>query len=319
MNSQSIILALLCHTKLATSFLSPTLSGNFASVDVPNVRPFSSLESTKSSLRFYFGDEEFEPQDDAFLANGSPYLRHVSNLRGGSNTNDKKDDGLSLNTLSVSELKRILNDRRIDFRDCLEKKDLIDRILSSPRASSSYSASRPSDLLSQDENRVINTFARSSPSVAHIQTVSQQQRIQRSGFSLKGTEVPTGAGSGFLWDDKGHIVTNYHVIAPAMNKGHLIKVKLQGMPALSATIVGVEPEKDLAVLKISARNLPMPIDIGCSHDLMVGQNVLAIGNPFGLDYTLTSGIVSALGRDVDGIGGRPIKGCIQSDAAINPG
>lgn len=117
----------------------------------------------------------------------------------------------------------------------------------------------------------------------------------------------------------GHIVTNYHVIAPAMNKGHLIKVKLQGMPALSATIVGVEPEKDLAVLKISARNLPMPIDIGCSHDLMVGQNVLAIGNPFGLDYTLTSGIVSALGRDVDGIGGRPIKGCIQSDAAINPG
>jgi len=91
------------------------------------------------------------------------------------------------------------------------------------------------------------------------------------------------------------------------------------MPPLSATIVGYEPEKDLAVLKIVARNLPSPIAIGSSNDLQVGQNVLAIGNPFGLDYTLTTGVVSALGRDVDGIGGRPIKGCIQSDAAINPG
>lgn len=91
------------------------------------------------------------------------------------------------------------------------------------------------------------------------------------------------------------------------------------MPPLSAKIVGYEPEKDLAVLKISSSNLPTPIAIGSSNDLQVGQNVLAIGNPFGLDYTLTTGVVSALGRDVDGIGGRPIKGCIQSDAAINPG
>ena len=91
------------------------------------------------------------------------------------------------------------------------------------------------------------------------------------------------------------------------------------MPPQSATIVGYEPEKDLAVLRISSRNLPSPIDVGSSHDLVVGQNVLAIGNPFGLDYTLTTGVVSALGRDVDGIGGRPIKGCIQSDASINPG
>lgn len=91
------------------------------------------------------------------------------------------------------------------------------------------------------------------------------------------------------------------------------------MEPLSATIVGYEPEKDLAVLRISSRNLPTPISVGSSNDLQVGQNVLAIGNPFGLDYTLTTGVVSALGRDVDGIGGRPIKGCIQSDAAINPG
>merc|ERR1712125_168968 len=93
--------------------------------------------------------------------------------------------------------------------------------------------------------------------------------------------------------------------------------------ALDAKIVGVEPEKDLAVVKIedkaALRNLPRPIDIGTSNDLQVGQSVMAIGNPFGLDYTLTTGVVSALGRDVDGIGGRPIKGCIQTDAAINPG
>ena len=116
-------------------------------------------------------------------------------------------------------------------------------------------------------------------------------------------------------------MTNYHVVASAAKAGNnpIIKVKLQGMPPQSATIVGYEPEKDLAVLRISSENLPRPIDVGSSSDLQVGQNVLAIGNPFGLDYTLTTGVVSALGRDVDGIGGRPIKGCIQSDAAINPG
>jgi len=91
------------------------------------------------------------------------------------------------------------------------------------------------------------------------------------------------------------------------------------MPPQSATIVGYEPEKDLAVLRISTRGLPKPITVGSSSDLQVGQSVLAIGNPFGLDYTLTTGVVSALGRDVDGVGGRPIRGCIQSDAAINPG
>lgn len=119
---------------------------------------------------------------------------------------------------------------------------------------------------------------------------------------------------------QGHIVTNYHVIASATKtKNPIIKVKLQGMEPISATIVGYEPEKDLAVLRISSRNLPTPISVGSSNDLQVGQNVLAIGNPFGLDYSLSVGVVSALGRDVDGIGGRPIKGCIQSDAAINPG
>merc|ERR1712070_623540 len=103
--------------------------------------------------------------------------------------------------------------------------------------------------------------------------------------------------------------------------GKRVKIKLNGMlEAREADVVGIEPEKDLAVLRLRDRsNLPRPIDVGTSNDLQVGQSVLAIGNPFGLDDTLTTGVVSAVGRDVDGIGGRPIKGCIQTDAAINPG
>jgi len=139
-------------------------------------------------------------------------------------------------------------------------------------------------------------------------------------FSLQEMEVPVGSGSGFLWDDKGHVVTNFHVVASQGSVPKTLKVKLAGMAeATEASVVGVEPEKDLAVLKIEARNLPRPLDIGVSADLQVGQSVLAIGNPFGLDNTLTTGVVSATGRDVQGIGGRPIKGCIQTDAAINPG
>merc|ERR1712125_180892 len=133
-----------------------------------------------------------------------------------------------------------------------------------------------------------------------------------------------GTGSGFLWDSRGHVVTNYHVVSAGRRDGTLpstVTVKLAGMAeALEADIVGVEPEKDLAVLRVKNRSrLPRPIDVGTSSDLQVGQSVLAIGNPFGLDDTLTTGIVSALGRDVQGIGGRPIHGCVQTDAAINPG
>ena len=312
----SFFLMLLCSGQLAlsVSFLSPKAAHHH--------RP-------SSYLKYYRGDGygEFSTVDGGF---NNHYLHQVGTLRGGENNDHhhhskKKNnsDYGSLSSLSVSELKRILNDRGVDYRDCLEKGDLVERILTSQDRRGGgggvYNVGSGMTSLSQEENRVVNTFARASPSVAYIQTMSQQQLIQR-GFSLKGTEVPTGAGSGFLWDDKGHIVTNYHVIASATkSKNPVIKVKLQGMPPQSATIVGYEPEKDLAVLRISTRNLPSPIDVGSSHDLVVGQNVLAIGNPFGLDYTLTTGVVSALGRDVDGIGGRPIKGCVQTDASINPG
>ena len=157
-----------------------------------------------------------------------------------------------------------------------------------------------------------------SPSVAFITT---SQLAVESPLNFKAMEVPAGSGTGFVWDEAGHVVTNYHVIAGRGGGAPpRVKVRLQGYAeAFDAVVKGVEPEKDLAVLKIESGSLPAPVAVGTSSDLAVGQTVLAIGNPFGLDYTLTTGVVSALGRDVDGAGGRPIKGCIQTDAAINPG
>lgn len=227
----------------------------------------------------------------------------------------------SFSSLSVSELKRLLSSRGVDFRDCLEKRDLVERLESSKHLATGTGTILPRASLSSEETKLIDTFQRVSPAVAFITTtVRATQR-----FSLQEMEVPVGTGSGFLWDDKGHVVTNYHVVASQGNVPKKLKVKLAGMAEASeAIVVGVEPAKDLAVLKIpvstrSGNNLPKPLDVGTSSDLQVGQSVLAIGNPFGLDNTLTTGVVSATGRDVQGVGGRPIKGCIQTDAAINPG
>jgi S1-C subfamily serine protease len=130
-------------------------------------------------------------------------------------------------------------------------------------------------------------------------------------------DVPAGAGSGFVWDTDGHIVTNYHVVADAER----LTVTLHDQQTFEAKVVGTEPRKDIAVLRINApKELLVPIDrYPGAFNLEVGQKVVAIGNPFGLDQTLTTGIVSALGRQVDGIGGVKIREMIQTDAAINPG
>jgi len=184
------------------------------------------------------------------------------------------------------------------------------------------------DELSPEEARVVATFNRVAPSVAYIQTTALVQHYGMSRqrpFSLQESEVPAGTGSGFLYDSHGHVITNFHVIASGMaDMGGKVKVKCHNMAeARDATIVGIDPDRDLAVLKISCEGeddtLPPPLEMGDSANLRVGQTVLAIGNPFGLDTTLTTGVVSALGRDVMGAGGRPIRGCIQMDAAINPG
>lgn len=166
--------------------------------------------------------------------------------------------------------------------------------------------------LAADEQNTIEVFQTVSPSVVYITSVEQRRNI----FSLNIYEIPKGTGSGFIWDEKGRIVTNFHVIKNASR----IEVTLADNSSWKASVIGVAPDKDLAVLQISvlAKKL-RPIPIGESRSLLVGQKVFAIGNPFGLDQTITSGIVSALGREIQSISGRTIQGVIQTDAAINPG
>jgi len=140
--------------------------------------------------------------------------------------------------------------------------------------------------------------------------------VERDMFTLNQYQIPQGTGSGFVWDTKGNIITNFHVIQNADGA----QVTLADQSSWKASVVGVAPDKDLAVLKIDApANKLQPIPIGTSRDLQVGQNVFAIGNPFGLDQTLTTGIISALNREIESVTRRPIQGVIQSDAAINPG
>jgi S1-C subfamily serine protease len=129
-------------------------------------------------------------------------------------------------------------------------------------------------------------------------------------------EVAAGSGSGFVWDETGHIVTNYHVVQGA----RALRATFQDQKTFDARLVGVEPRKDIAVLKVDApRELLKPVTVAQHANLDVGQKAIAIGNPFGLDHTLTTGVISALGRQVHGVGGVTIRDMIQTDAAINPG
>jgi S1-C subfamily serine protease len=166
--------------------------------------------------------------------------------------------------------------------------------------------------LAEDEKNTIELFRSTSPSVAFITSIE----LRRSLFSLNIYEMPQGTGSGFVWDKEGRIVTNYHVIGDA----NRVEVTLADHSTWKAVLVGASPDKDLAVLQISAPSAQLqPILIGESNNLLVGQKVFAIGNPFGLDQTITAGIVSALGREIKSVTGRTIQDVIQTDAAINPG
>jgi len=166
--------------------------------------------------------------------------------------------------------------------------------------------------LGPDERATMSVFERATKSVVFISNTA----IQRDFWSLDIMEVPQGSGSGFVWNKQGHIVTNFHVIYGASS----IKVTLADRSEYSAKLVGADPDRDLAVLQIQASETVLePLVIGTSHDLRVGQKVLAIGNPFGLDHTLTTGVVSALGRTIKSMSNRTIEGVIQTDAAINPG
>ena len=166
--------------------------------------------------------------------------------------------------------------------------------------------------LGANEEENISIFERAANSVVFITNTA----IRRDLWSLNTFEVPQGSGSGIIWDRKGHIVTNFHVVYGADS----IQVVLSDQSSHEAQVVGLDPDHDLAVLRIhiSAEQLT-PIEIGNSQGLRVGQKVLAIGNPFGLDHTLTTGVVSALGRTIKSMNDRTIEGVIQTDAAINPG
>ena len=163
-----------------------------------------------------------------------------------------------------------------------------------------------------EEQTAIRVFEEAKSSVAYITTLVYRRDL----FTFNVFEIPQGTGSGFIWDEDGHIVTNFHVIYQAQN----IQVTLSDQSKWKAELVGGAADKDLAVLRITApKDKLRPIRVGTSFDLKVGQGVYAIGNPFGLDQTLTTGVISALGREIESLTRRPIQGVIQTDAAINPG
>ncbi|KAJ7536289.1 hypothetical protein O6H91_12G063500 [Diphasiastrum complanatum] len=241
-----------------------------------------------------------------------------------------------LESLKASQLKKVLDAGGVDYRDCLERKELVERLMqtqdyipsaakklllqylqgidpSSPLADAvdPFGESPVEDWWLEAERNTVKLFQNCSPSVAYITTL----RVAND-MSMNPIEIPRGTGSAFVWDKQGHIVTNYHV---TMN-GERARVSLADASTWDADIVGYAKNKDLAVVKIAAPSSKLkPISVGTSQALQVGQHVLAIGNPFGLDRTLTSGIISGLGREIKGIGGRTIRGLIQTDASINPG
>jgi len=166
--------------------------------------------------------------------------------------------------------------------------------------------------LTEDERNTIDIVRKTKNSVVFITNL----QYVRDFFYSSDQPVPRGSGSGFVWDDQGHIVTNFHVI----DEGEKFMVSLPSQKQVEATLVGYERNKDIAVLKLAERVTDLtPLTIGASRDLQVGQKVVAIGNPFGFDHTVTQGIVSALGRNMLGAGGVTIRDMIQTDASINPG
>ncbi len=170
----------------------------------------------------------------------------------------------------------------------------------------------PRGPLMADELNNIAVFKAASPSVVNITALG----LERDFFSRNVQQVPQGTGTGFVWDAQGHIVTNFHVIQEASGA----RVTLSDQTSYKAELVGAFPDRDLAVLKIAAPAGKLKaLPVGTSRDLQVGQQVYAIGNPFGLDQTLTTGIVSALNREIESVTRRLIRGAIQTDAAINPG
>ncbi|MDQ5884835.1 MAG: hypothetical protein QG556_1175 [Pseudomonadota bacterium] len=180
---------------------------------------------------------------------------------------------------------------------------------------STFSFAQSPQLLSEEKN-TISVFQKVSPRVAFIHRLTTVVDPFHQSFEVK----ESGSGSGFLWDDQGHVITNFHVIKGADK----FSVSIHGQTS-DATVIGYEPRKDIAVLAIQSKKLIAELkniaslEIAPTAELQVGQKALAIGNPFGFDHSLTVGVISALGRQVPGVGGVKIHDMIQTDASINPG
>lgn len=161
--------------------------------------------------------------------------------------------------------------------------------------------------LTTEEQRSVKLFNSNTSSVVNVTNIGMRQ----DAFTLDIMEIPQGAGTGIIWDRDGHIITNFHVIRQATE----VQITLSGGSQIMASVVGVDPDKDIAVLKIKtdAKEKLQPIKIGNSSDLFVGQQVHAIGNPFGLDHTLTSGIISGTEREITSASDRPIQVCLLKD------
>jgi S1-C subfamily serine protease len=176
-----------------------------------------------------------------------------------------------------------------------------------------YSSSSDLNHLIENEKNTISIFRNSVNSVVNVTNIQLARR--RWGFGA--VEVPAGSGTGFIWDNQGHIITNYHVVE---NGDRFLISFHKDNQQYEARKVGVDASKDIAVLKLT--KIPpqlSKIKVGSSSNLLVGQKTIAIGNPFQLSHTMTSGIISALERKIDGYGGVKIPGMIQTDASINPG
>jgi S1-C subfamily serine protease len=173
-------------------------------------------------------------------------------------------------------------------------------------------AAAPAGRMTEDERNTIDVVRKTKNSVVFITNL----QYVRDFFYSSDQPVPRGSGSGFVWDDQGHIVTNFHVV----EEGEKFMVSLPDQRQVEAALVGYERNKDIAVLKLGERVSGLtPVATGTSRDLQVGQKVVAVGNPFGFDHTVTQGIVSALGRNMPGAGGVTIRDMVQTDASINPG
>jgi len=215
-----------------------------------------------------------------------------------------------------SHMKTIKQNSRLTMsvKDNSWLKKIIPGVASLVIASGTFvSASSSLDLsaVKSSEEQIIKLFEKNTPSVVFINTFTEQV----DAFSLNVMEIPYGTGSGFVWDKDGHIVTNYHVIRNSKS-AQVIVTSLDGKStkAYKAMVTGVDPDKDIAVLYVdNQKRLPWkPIEIGSSTNLRVGQFTLAIGNPFGLDHTLTTGVVSGLGREVRSPNNKPISNVIQT-------